>query len=85
MGDTLATFAFGVTFKKLTDLEKQHDEDRFGELGFGPWQETNAKCSNGGNRHEEMFVESLAMSQSLGSFLQCVEADEQIRNQINDE
>ena len=85
MGDTLATFAFGVTFKELTYLEKQHDEDRLGELCFGTWQETNAKCPNGGNRHEEMFVESLAMCQSLGGFLQCVEADEQVRNQINKE
>ncbi len=69
----LAALAFSIAFEKLADLEKQHDEHRLWKLRLSPREETDAKCPDGGNRHEEMFVEGLAMRQALGGLLQRVE------------
>ena len=85
MGNALAALALGIAFEKLADLEKQHDKDRLGKLRLGSWQETNTKCPNGGDGHKKMFVERLAVRQSLGCFLERVEADNQIRNQIDEQ
>ena len=83
VGDAFTTFALGITFKKLTDLEKQHYKDRLGELRLGTWQETDAKCPDSSDGHKEMFVERLAVRQSLGGFLERVKTYDQIRNQID--
>jgi hypothetical protein len=83
MGNAFTAFALGIAFEKLTDLEKQHNKDRLGKLGLGTWQKTDAECPNSGDGHKEMFVESLAMCQSLSGFLERVETDNQIRDQID--
>ena len=85
MGNAFTAFALGIAFKEFTDLEKQHDEDRFRELRLGTRQETDAECPNSGNRHEEMLVESLSVHQSLSGFLERVKTNNQIRNQIDEQ
>ena len=85
MSNAVTALALGVGFEKLTDLEKKHDENRFRKLCLCPWEEANTKRADGGNRHEEMFVEGFSMCQTLGGFLECVESDEQVGYQIDEE
>ena len=85
VSDAFTALALGIAFEKLTNLEKQHDKYRLGKLRLGTWQETDTERPNSGDGHKKMFVERLAVRQSLGSFLERVEADDQIRNQIDEQ
>ena len=85
MGNALAALALGIAFEKLADLEKQHNKNRFRKLRFSTWQEADAECPDSGDGHQEMFIERLAVRQSLGGFLERVEADDQIRDQIDEQ
>ena len=84
MSNAVTALALGVGFEKLTDLEKQHDENRFRKLCLCPREEANTKRTDGGNRHEEMFVKCFTMCQTLCGFLECVESDEQVGYQIDE-
>ena len=85
MRDALAALALGIALKQLADLKKQHDENRLGKLRFGTRQKADAKRPDGRNSHQEMLVESLAMRQALSRFLERIETDEKIRNQIDEQ
>ena len=80
MGDALTTLALGIAFEKLAYLEEKHDEHRLGVLRLGSGKEADAESANGGDGHQKMLVESLAVSQPFGSLLQCVETDKKIRH-----
>ena len=70
VGNTLAALSFGIALEQFSYLEKQHDEDCLREFVLRTRQETDAQRSQCGNSHQEVFVEGLALHQSLCSFLQ---------------
>ena len=47
VGDTFATFSFGIAFKEFTNLKEQHNEDGFRKLVLGAREKTDAKGSYG--------------------------------------
>ena len=83
MSDAVAAFAFGVTLEEFADLEEEHHEDGLRELGLRARQEAYAEGADGGHRHQEVFVEGLAVRQTLRRLFQRVEADKQVRHQID--
>ena len=83
MGDALAALSLGIALEQLANLEEQHDEDSLRELGIGSWQEPDGECAHRGNRHEEVLVEGIAVSNALSRLLQRVMSDEQIGNQVD--
>ena len=72
MRNTLTTATFGIALKQFTHLEEQHDEHGLRELRLGSWQEPDAQRPDGGDGHQEVFVQCLAVQQSFGCFLQRV-------------
>ena len=83
MGNAATTLSLGVALEEFANLEEQHDEDGFGELCLGTWQETYGKGADGGYRHQEMFVEGIAVHQSFDGFLQRFVTYQQVRNEID--
>ena len=83
MGNTGFASAFSITLKELANLEKQHDEDRFRELCLCTRQKSYAEGSKCGHRHEEMFIEGIAVGNTLSSFLQRIISYNNIRYKIN--
>ena len=83
MGNARTALPLGIALKQLAHLEEQHHKHRLGELRLSPRQETDAQGTDGRHRHQEVLVERLAVRQSLGSLLQRVPADEQVRHQID--
>ena len=83
VGYAVATLALGVTFKQFANLEEQHYKDRFGKLGFGTRQKTDAECTDGGDGHKEMLVEHVATDDALKCFLQRIVTDKKIRHEVN--
>ena len=82
MGDTVAALSFGITLEEFAHLEEQHHKHSLGKLRLGARQEADAERADGGYGHEKMLVEGIAMHHALGSLAQCVVADKEIRNQI---
>ena len=70
VSNTLAALSLGVALEELTNLEEQHDEHRLGELRLSAGQEPDAEGTDGGHRHQEVFVESIAVSHTLSGLLQ---------------
>ena len=83
MGNALAALPFGIALEEFADLEEQHHEDGLGELGLCPREEADAEGTDGGNRHQEVLIEGIAVGDSLRSLLQRVVADDQIRYKID--
>jgi len=79
MGYRPAAVAFRYSFEQLTNPEKEHDEDRLGILGFGAIEKADRKGSDGGDRHEEVFIQSLSVDQAFGSLFQRIESYYKIR------
>ena len=72
MTDTAAALTLSITLKEFANLEEQHDENGLRKLSFGTWQEADTEGADGGNRHEEMLIEGIAVSNTLDSLLQRV-------------
>ena len=70
VGNTFAALALGIALEEFTDLEEEHDEDGLRELRLCPRQETDAKGADGGDGHEEMLVEGIALQDALPSLMQ---------------
>ena len=83
MGNTGFASSFSIALKEFANLKKQHDEDRFRKFCFCTWKESDAEGSECGHRHEEMFVEGVAVGYTLSGFLQRVIAYNNIRYKIN--
>ena len=74
VGNALAALAFGIALKEFANLEEQHHEDGLGELGLCPREEADAEGTDGGNRHQEVLIEGIAVGDSLSSLFQRVVA-----------
>ena len=74
-GDGLAGAAHGIVLKQLTHLVEEHDEDGLGALAGG-------EGAHGGQGHEEVLVEDLAVSDVAGGLPQDVPANDPIGDQI---
>ena len=85
VGDALAAAPFGETLEEFADLEEQHNEYSFLERCLRSRQEADAERSDSGYRHQEMFVEGIAVRDTLGRLLQGFVAYEQIRNEVDKE
>ena len=72
MADTAATLPLSIALEEFANLEEQHDEDGLRKLCFGSRQEADTKSTDGGDRHEEMLIEGIAVSNTLDSLLQRV-------------
>ena len=70
VGNAVATLALGVALKEFANLEEQHDEDGLRELGLSTRQEADAEGTDGGHRHEEMFVEHVALGNAFPCLVQ---------------
>ena len=70
MGDTVAGLTLGVALEELADLEEEHHEDRFRILGLGFGEETDTEGTDGGDGHEEVLVEGIAVGDALPSLVQ---------------
>ena len=78
-------FALGGSLKELAQLEEEHDEDRLGELRLGSRQEAYAECADGGDAHEEVLVEELAMSHSLDRLAEYVVPYNKVWHEVDQE
>ena len=85
VGDTVATLALSIALEELAYLEKEHDKHSLRELSLGSRQETYEQGTNGGHRHEEMLIESIAMTQALDGLLECVVTNEEVRNHVDEQ
>ena len=85
VGDAVATLALCIALEELAYLEKEHDKHSLRELSLGSRQETYEQGSDGGHRHEEMLVESVAMTQALDGLLECVVTNEEVRNHVDEQ
>ena len=74
MGDTVAALAFGVTLEEFANLEEKHHENGLRKFVLGTRKEADAESSDGGNRHEEMFIERIATGDTFPSLMQCLVA-----------
>ena len=81
MAHGAARAALCDALEELADLEEKHDEDRFGELGLSPREETDGERAQRGDAHQEILVQCLAVCKGLGGFLQGVPADEEVGDQ----
>ena len=84
MGNTLTALPFGIALEEFTHLEEQHDEDSLGKLCLGTRKETNAEGTDGGYRHQEMLVESIAVHDTLCCFHQRLVTYQQVRYEIDE-
>ena len=74
MGDTLTALSLGIALEELAYLEEEHHEDGLRKFVFGTWQEADAESSDGGDRHEKMFIERIATGDAFPSLMQCLVA-----------
>ena len=69
--------------EEFTQLEEEHHEHRFGEFSLCSRQEAYEQGSDGGDTHQEVFVEHFAFHYSLYSLADYVVADEKEWHEIN--
>ena len=74
VGDAVAALSLGVALEEFTHLEEEHHENSLRELCLSPRQEADGQGTNGSNRHEEMLVEGITMSDPLPGLMQCLVA-----------
>ena len=55
---------------EFADMEEEHHEDGLWEFRLGSGQETDTEGADSGDRHQEVLVESLALHDTLPSFVQ---------------
>jgi hypothetical protein len=65
VGDAVTGLALSIALEEFADLEEEHHEDSLGVLGLGTREETDQQGSDGSDGHEEMFVEGVAVGDSL--------------------
>ena len=65
VSDAVAGLALGVTLEEFANLKEEHHEDSLGVLGLGTREETDQQGSDGSDGHEDMFVEGVAVGDSL--------------------
>ena len=70
MGNALTTLPLGIALKEFAHLEEEHHEDGFRILCLCPWQEAYQQRTDGGDGHEEVLVEGIAVSDALPCFAQ---------------
>ena len=80
MGNAVTALALGIALEEFTHLEEEHDEDRLRKLTLGSWEETDAEGTDGGDGHQQMLVERLAVEEALDGLLQSAYTNEQIGN-----
>ena len=61
MGNTVTALSLGIALEEFAYLEKEHHKHGLRKLCLCPWQETDAERTDGGYRHEEMFVEDISV------------------------
>ena len=83
MSYALSAFPFRIPFEKFAYLKEQHDEHRLWELCFRTREKSDEQCTDGSDRHQEMFVECLPVHDALYRFLQRIVSDDEIRNEID--
>ena len=83
VGNAVTALTFGIALEEFANLEEQHDEDGLRIFCLGTRQETDAQGSDGSYRHEEMFVEHVALRDAFPCFVQCLVTYQQIRYKIN--
>ena len=69
--------------RRVRPLGKQHHEHCLGELVVRAWHEPDGERTQRGNRHEEIFVQRLAMRHSLCRLSQHIVASDEVRHEIN--
>ena len=65
MRNTLTTLPFSITLKEFAHLEEEHYKDCLRKLRLSSWQEADAEGADGSDGHEEMFVEGVAVGDTL--------------------
>ena len=65
VGDAVTGLAFGVALEEFANLKEEHHEDSLWILCLGSREETDEQGTDGGDGHEEMFVESVTMGDAL--------------------
>ena len=65
MGDAVAGLALGVTLEEFANLEEKHHEDSLWILRLGSGEKTYQQGTDSGDGHEEMFVEGVAVGDTL--------------------
>ncbi|MCI5707731.1 MAG: hypothetical protein MR298_10520 [Odoribacter sp.] len=64
-------------------MKEQHDEYGFGKFRRCVRQEADAECAEGGDGHQKVFVEHIAMQDTFTRFFQGVMSDKQVGNKID--
>ena len=83
MGDAITTLTLGIALEELANLEEEHDKHCLGVLRLSTRQETDAEGTDGGDRHEEVLVEGVALKHTLDSLFQRVVTNEEVRNEVD--
>ena len=83
--DGFAAAVFGIVFEEFAQLEEEHDEDSFGHLVLGTGQKADEQRADGGDTHEEILVERVALGDSFPGFGQHVVADQHVGHEIDEQ
>ena len=82
VGDGPAGTAFGDSLEQFSNLEEEHHEDCFGELGGRTGQETDSQGPERGDAHQEILVQGFPVGQGFARLFQGIPADGQEGDQI---
>ena len=85
MGNRFAALSFGISFKEFANLEEEHHEHGFGELGFCTREESDAERTQCGDGHEEVLVERFALHDPFDGFLDGVETNHKVGDKIDEQ
>ena len=85
LGDRFTAAVLGIVLKEFTDLEEQHHEDSLGKLRFGTGEEADEQGTDGGDRHEEVLVKGIALTDTFPCFAQHVVAHDQVGHEVDNQ
>ena len=79
-GNVPPAFAHGIALEQFADLVKQHYGD--GLVIIAGFQQADDQGPNGGDGHEEVFVEHLAVQDPFEGFPQDIMSDDEVGHQV---
>ena len=83
VGYTLTALPLSVALEEFANLKEEHHEYCLGILGLCAGKKAYAQGTNGGDGHQEVFIEHVAADDTLGRLPQSVVADEQVGHQVD--
>ena len=83
--DGFARFAHGVALEQLADLVEQHHSATFRHRRLRVGERDHGECANGGDGHEQVLVEHLAVFDVAGCPQQHIVAGDEVRHEVQRE